>query len=156
MINGRWTFRCYVDHRGMNVVLDWLSKLSPKARQNLKRTLEQLATKPKTAWERPHASPLGNHIYVIRFNDENRTQWRVYGEHEDERGCFVLTNYGTERGGKYDPPPATCVATAMQHMADVRREWDGRSCLCLSTASGGLGGPRPSPSNLSPPRLVNN
>lgn len=138
---GPWTYRCYVDQKGNNIIIEWLKGLSAKARQNLKRTLEQLATKPRDAWGRPHASPTGDHIYVIHFKDENRTQWRIYGEHDDEHRCFVLTNYGTERGGVYKPSSADCSTTAKRHMVDVRKSWDVRTCSCLSTSNGhGLSG----------------
>lgn len=143
-----------MDNRGKNVIIEWLEGLSAKARQNLKRTLEQLATKQKIGWERPSASPLGNHIYVIRFNDENRTQWRVYGEHDDERSCFVLTNFGTERGGKYSPPADECIQLARKRMADVRGDWDGRTCLCLSRGVGNAKCARDGSGNLSSAGLV--
>jgi len=132
---GPWSFRCYVDEKGNNIIIEWLKNLSPKARQNLKRTLEHLAAKPRDAWSRPQASPLRDHIYVIHFKDENRTQWRIYGEHDDEHKCFVLTNYGTERDGQYDPPSADCSDTAKRRMVDVRQSWDARTCSCLSATN---------------------
>jgi hypothetical protein len=144
-----WTFRCYVHERGKNVVMDWLNGLSKKAMVNLKRTLEHLAQKPLTAWERPHSSPIGNHIYVIRFKDENSTQWRIYGEHDPSRGCFVLTNFGTERGGVYDPPSAQCSSLASSRMADCRQHWDERTCSCLSATASS-----PSSTNCAPRRLA--
>lgn len=132
-----WTFRCYVDARGANPVGDWLGTLSAKGRANLKRALEHLRQKHQVEWERPHSSPLGNNIYVIRFKDENRTQWRIYGEHEPARSCFVFTNSGTERGGVYDPPSSTCCSIASKRMVECRNDWDGRTCGCVvSTADG--------------------
>lgn len=148
---GPWDYRCYVDEKGNNIIIDWLRNLSPKARQNLKRTLEQLATKPRDAWSRPQASPLGDHIYVIHFRDENRTQWRIYGEHDDGHKCFVLTNFGTERGGQYDPPSADCSATAKRRMVDVRKSWGVRTCSCLSASNGAHGA---TASHLRPPGLA--
>jgi hypothetical protein len=124
-----WKFFCYRDDRGKNVVGDWLvtEVKSKKAQQNLRRTLEHLSMKEKDAWKKPQASGgLGNHIYVIRFKDENGTQWRIYGGHDDDRKCFVLTNYGTERGGKYIPPVGDCVALAARRMDVVREQWNQR------------------------------
>lgn len=132
MIKRRWGFIGYIDRRGKREIADWIASLSPKARQNFKRTLEHLSMKEKNSWERPQSSPLGNNIYVIRFQDENRTQWRVYGEHDDDHGCFVLTNFGTERGGEYIPPSAKCVSTAKERMEEVRGSWNTYASNSLS------------------------
>ena len=106
----RWTYRCYVDHRERDVIDAWLCGLSKKAKARLLRTLEHLSAKPKDLWERPHASPLGDHIYVIRFTDENRSQWRIYGEHHDDSECFVLCCFGSERNNRYEPPSEQCLS----------------------------------------------
>ena len=130
--------------------MTWLNGLSKKAMANLKRTLEHLAQKRITEWERPHSSSIGNNIYVIRFKDENGTQWRIYGEHELQQQCFVLTCHGTERGSVYDPPVAKCCDTASKRMAECREQWDARTCSCLDANGGG----QPVSSNFSAPKLA--
>jgi hypothetical protein len=145
-----WLYRCYVDHRGKSIVADWVKSKSKKAQMNLRRTLEHLSQKPRETWERPQSSSLGNHIYVIRFKDENGTQWRIYGEHDLQHKCFVLCCTGTERGNIYDPPSETCCATTVSRMAECRESWDTRTCSCLSESSGS----QPIPGNVFPTKLV--
>ena len=113
-----------------------MKPLAKKALANLRRTLEHLASKPKDYWERPHASPIGDNIYVIRFAEENRSQWRIYGEHDDDRECFVLCCHGTERDRRYHPTADVCRHTANTRMAECRQHWDVRTCQCLSGANG--------------------
>lgn len=98
-----WRWRCYCDHRGVDQIDRWLRNKSVKARAKFQRHREHLAQQPRTEWGRPHASPPGDHIYVIRFADENQTQWRVFGHFHDTGSWFVMTTTGTERDGTYDP-----------------------------------------------------
>lgn len=110
---------------------DWMGGLSKTAHANLKRTLEHLSQKPASEWVRPHSSSLKNHIYVIRFHDENRTQWRIFGGMAVEHGTFVLTNHGTERGGRYDPKADVCINTATSRLDLCLADWNRRTCSCL-------------------------
>lgn len=96
-------FHCQKDDRGAHHIKKWRADLSKTAKANLDRAMEHLKAQPLSNWERPNASPLGNNIYVIRFKDENRTQWRLYGHIHAEHDCFVASLGGTERGGKYLP-----------------------------------------------------
>jgi hypothetical protein len=128
-----WNYRCYVDHRGKNPVGEWLSGLSKKAQANLKRSLEILSCLEMTDWHKPNpASLTENHIYVIRFKDENGTQRRIYGHHDTQRKVFVLSTYGIEKGNKYDPPVKQCVSVCTIRMEQCNTEWDARTCACLS------------------------
>lgn len=70
---------------------------------DLRRSLQHLETKEPHYWARPHASPLGNHIYVIRFKSA-QGQFRLFGHHDQASQAFVITVFGTEKDGKYDPP----------------------------------------------------
>lgn len=99
----RWNFHCLISDRGVDTIDKWRDGLSKTAKANLDRALEHLRVQKKTEWDRPHASSVGNHIYVIRFKDENRTQWRLFGHFYDEHNCFVATLGGTERDGVYFP-----------------------------------------------------
>lgn len=108
----------------------WVSKsLSKKARANLDRTLEHLCVQPKTEWSRPHASPLGNHIYVIRFKDENRSQHRVAGHFHNETHLFVMTEPAIEKDDNYDPPNLTELAVHNKAVCDA--DFNGRTQACF-------------------------
>jgi hypothetical protein len=89
-----WGYKCFKDQRNKVIIVDWVKKeLSPKAWQYLKRSLENLAKRPISEWHKPNPSSkisTSNHIYVIRFKDENRTQWRIYGFHNHEKSMFSL------------------------------------------------------------------
>lgn len=97
-----WSFRCYCDHRGRNEIFLFLKSLDRKALMDLRRALQHLRTKKPHYWERPHASPLGNHIYVIRFKSA-QGQFRLVGHHDTKLRAFVITVCGVEKDGKYEP-----------------------------------------------------
>ena len=131
-----WEYRCYVDDRGNNVILNWLSGLSKKALAKFKRQLEILECLEIQDWHKPNpASLVKYHIYVIRFKDENRTQWRAYGHHDLPKKAFVLSFYGTEKDRKYDPTTKECIYKCTIRMEQCRTNWHGRTCACLSTSS---------------------
>lgn len=102
----RWKFRCMLTNRGICAIKPWLMRLSVRARANLDRTVEHLSLQPSQKWSRPDASPIGNHIYVIRFRDENGVQHRIFG-HFSCKGTpdasFVMTLEGYEKGDVYYP-----------------------------------------------------
>ena len=132
----KWKWRCFRDDQGTNVVIDWVTAKSKGGQARLKNALDQLSQLEKQHWHKPQpSSSIGNHIYVIRFSDENRTQWRIYGHHKDAIRTFVLTNYGTERGNKYDPPVERCLALGTERMDWCAKHWNSSTCSCLSTGS---------------------
>lgn len=87
--------------------------------------MQHLETKPSHYWERPHASPLGNHIYVIRFRS-TQGQFRLFGHHDNELRAFVKTLHGTEKGGKY--VPSNYEAIANRRMEECRAAGVRRTC----------------------------
>lgn len=99
----RWNFHQYVTSSSKEVIEKWASHISKKGRANLDRALDHLRDQPMTEWRRPEASPLGNHIYVIHFKDENRSQWRICGHFYMPHRTFVLTVGVKERDGQYIP-----------------------------------------------------
>lgn len=129
MADPLWKYRCFKDHRGLDVIDPWHKKLSAAARANFTRARQQLSHQPLTSWSRPHASPLGDHIYVIRFRDENRTQHRVFGHIEQAHTSFVMSVTGTERDNVYSPK------TYIKDVGDARNVCGGqyheRTCDCL-------------------------
>lgn len=129
-----WEFKCYKDRKKDIVVIQWIKhELSKKAWMSLKRSMEILAQRKIMHWERPHASFVSDsdRIYVIRFKDENSTQWRIFGFHDIQLCDFVMTNYGTERDNKYEPP----VAISTKHAESAReicyRNWHESVVACI-------------------------
>ena len=92
-----WRFKCFLSERGSDVIDEWHEKISKKGRAKLLRTMEHLVAQPLSEWARPYASPLRDHIYVIRFTDENRTQHRVIGHFHADTLYFILTQPAIEK-----------------------------------------------------------
>ena len=124
-----WTFLCYRNGSGRNQIYPQLRALSKQGTMNLRRTLEHLRVKPPSAWDRPQASPIGNHIYVIRFKDENRSQHRLFGHHESLYGEFVITLYGLEKDGNYAPP--NYLTTCLRRQCECLAHPGTHKCACL-------------------------
>lgn len=130
----QWDFKCYRNRRKIVVVAYWVKNdLSKKAWQSLKRSMEILDKREIIHWERPYASFVSSSdsIYVIRFKDENSTQWRIYGFHNSTLFNFVMTNYGTERGNKYDPPADVAAKRAADAMAICYKNWTDSVTSCI-------------------------
>lgn len=92
--------------RGAGVVSEWVrtERLSVKARARLDRALDHLLPLPKQDWHKPNpASSLGDNGYVIRFTDESRKQWRIFGHFHDPHSSFVMTFTGSEKDDVYEP-----------------------------------------------------
>lgn len=127
-----WRFRCLKSERGEDLIDRWKGKnLSKKATAKLERALEYLCVRPKSEWARPHASPLGNHIYVIRFSDENRAQLRVAGHFHGETRFFVMTQPAVEKDDKYDPENLTELANNHKNTCDTKFNDRTQECFYL-------------------------
>ena len=133
MTDSLWRYRCFLTQRGEHVIDAWHSRISAKGRGKLARALEHLAAQPKSEWSRPHASPVGNHIYVIRFTDENRTQHRLAGHFHGNSLAFILTLTAIEKDDKYDPSDYADRASANKVVCDA--DFDGRSTNCFVLAA---------------------
>lgn len=72
-----------------------------KARRDVE--IAYLRQQPLTRWTRPHASSLGDHLYVIRFRDENRKQHRMFGFADIPHHLFVICLTGYEKDNVYHP-----------------------------------------------------
>lgn len=123
-----WSFRCYQDHRGRNEIHLFLSTLDCKALIDLRRAMQHLQTKASQYWARPHASPLGNHIYVIRFKSA-QGQFRLFGHHDDNLRAFVITAHGVEKGRRYVPRNYEDIAN--RRMEQCRRDPQRFTCQGL-------------------------
>lgn len=131
-----WHYRCRLAPRGTCVIKPWLRSLSIKAQAKLDRTIEHLCSQPKQSWSRPHASPLGDNLYVIRFKDQTGMQHRVFGHFAGDDLSFVMTLTGYEKDDTYHS--ASYQLDADQHRTDCE---SGRSCrtipcLCLDPVYG--------------------
>lgn len=101
---GKWNFHFWSRDGRPESPCDMFSPpLSKKARGRLSLSLDHLAQQPKDEWSRPHASPLGDHKYVIRFKDETGGQKRLFGHFYDAHSAFVITLSGYEKDGQYHP-----------------------------------------------------
>lgn len=109
------------------VISEWIktSHLSNKSQAKMDRSLDQLKQLPKTSWSRPHASSLGNSIYVIRFKDVNGTQLRVFGHFFDDHKAFVMTFEGYEKDNVYYP--STYPKMAQRHKADCDKDFSNKT-----------------------------
>ncbi|MDD2711304.1 MAG: hypothetical protein PHU77_00150 [Simplicispira sp.] len=103
-MNRNWNIHEMLD-RSSGVITAFVTgrECSKKAEAKFDRTLDHLVQQERASWSRPKASPLGDHIYVIRFEDENRKQLRVFGHFDDKQHCFVMTLSGGEKNDTYYP-----------------------------------------------------
>jgi hypothetical protein len=67
-----WSFLCYRNDAGRNLIYPHLSALSKQGMMNLRRTLEHLRVKPQTSWDRPQASPNRDWMH-----DRERRGWEA-------------------------------------------------------------------------------
>ena len=137
----KWEFKCYKDRRNIVVVASWVKNdLSKTAWMRLKRALEILSNQKIMEWDRPNASFVSDsdRIYVIRFKDENSTQWRIYGFHDIKLCHFIMTNYGTERGNKYEPTVEKSTSDAESAREICYRNWNESVFTCIQGSSAGL------------------
>jgi hypothetical protein len=118
----KWNFHERVDERKKNgVISTWITKdhLSKASQAKFDRALDQLKTLPKAYWSKPNpASSIGNHTFVIRFSDVNRSQLRVFGHFFDNHECFVMTANGYEKDNVYYPTNYQDVAKAFKEQCD--------------------------------------
>ncbi|HXA48565.1 MAG TPA: hypothetical protein VNW52_13100 [Burkholderiaceae bacterium] len=133
-----WGYRCFLSSRGDDVIDEWLSTISKKGKAKLERTLEHLCVQPKTEWDRPHASSLGHHIYVIRFKDETGMQHRVFGHFHDKEKTFALTLTGFEKDDKYHPSDYHERATDNKSICDASYPSRTKECFVLAAHKSAL------------------
>ena len=98
--SGRWNFHLKHDIHKDKYFDKTISK---KGRAKFDAALDHLSIMAKDKWQRPHASPVNNSKYVIRFTDENRKQHRLFGHFYDKHSAFVITLTGYEKDNVYYP-----------------------------------------------------
>ena len=125
-----WTWFCFVDRRGKDVIDAWHAGLSVVARANFSRARDHLSQLRFELWSKPHpASSIGHHIYVIRFKDESSKQWRVFGHSVASRRAFVMSFIATEKDNVYIPSDSA--ARAKKHQGIVASDFAKSTCPCF-------------------------
>ena len=98
-----WKIYWFIPSSGRNNFAKWDAKLSLKGRIKRNTALKYLRVEPLSRWTRPEASPLGNHLYVIHFSDENGAAHRMCGFIDLSNHAFVICVTMIEKDGKYNP-----------------------------------------------------
>ena len=129
-------------NRGGGVISKWLreSRIDKKAQARFERALDQLQKLPKASWHKPNpASIIGDHTYVIRFTNANRSQHRVFGHFFDPHSSFVMTFNGNERDNAYLPSNYQLLAQQFRSACDTdffsqTRAFPDRCSICQKAA----------------------
>lgn len=130
-----WKWFCFKDHKGNDVIDPWCKSLSGAARGKFSRSRDQLRGQPKQNWSKPQpASNVGDHIYVIRFSDENRMQHRVFGHFHDVQAGFVMTLTGYEKDYAYYPDTYRAEGKDRKSLCD--NDFVGRTRRCFDSVGG--------------------
>jgi len=98
-----WEIRCFLKESGRNEAEKWHLALNKRMQVRLRTHLNHLRFQPEQRWTRPDAAALGDHLCVIHFKDENRTQHRLTGYFDIKNHAFVICVYGFEKDGVYTP-----------------------------------------------------
>lgn len=99
-----WTFRCYLDANGADVIDAWLGAQNDKIQAKFDQRVRHLRQQPRDKWVRPYFDTLSDDcsgLGEIRFEVGN-VQHRVIGFASDEME-FTLVFVATEKGGKFVP-----------------------------------------------------
>ncbi|WP_431107626.1 hypothetical protein [Variovorax paradoxus] len=123
-----WEFRLWLTATGRNEHAKWDSELSKKGRARRNVSMKFLRDKPAAQWSRPEASPLGDHVYVIRFKDENGTQHRLFGYHDLDHHAYVICFEGFEKDHVYHPP--NYEERVRKCRSDIKGQFDQRTIVC--------------------------
>lgn len=119
-----WTFRCYVDAQGNDVIDQWYRTQPPKLRAKFDARLHYLRAQPRSGWVRPYFDILKNDcagLAEIRF-EFNNVQYRPLGCFSGELN-FTFLLVALEKQRKFVPPNACTQALARKNeiATDARR-----------------------------------
>lgn len=123
-----WAIYWYLTDSGRNNFTKWDAKLSLKGRVKRNTALKYLRVEPLSRWVRPEASPLGNLLYVIHFNDENSTAHRMCGFIDLAHHAFVICATMIEKDGTYNPNDYE--ARTLSSQIDVQADFDKHTLEC--------------------------
>jgi hypothetical protein len=116
MLN-KWTFKGFIDDKGINIMDDWYkNEMSTKAQARLDKILEHFRDSPLSGWRGKYFEQLKGveGIYEIRFIVQN-IQYRPLGCFAPTQGDFTFLIGAKEQGDAFVPKLAP-------ELAEKRRE----------------------------------
>jgi Phage derived protein Gp49-like (DUF891) len=96
-----WTYRCYDDGNSPNLWRRWYDKTAP-ARGAHDATFDML--EQMEVWGQPNFKSLGQGLWEVRFQGQDRRQWRVFGSIDQGIQEFCALNIGYHKDRRYTPP----------------------------------------------------
>ncbi len=106
-----WTFRCYLDADGMDVINEWREAQEDKFQAKIDTRFKYLQQQPRECWTRPDFDTLkgvGKGLGELRLKYKN-VQHRVIGFASGEMEYTWLLP-AKEVGGKFVPKNACAIA----------------------------------------------
>lgn len=99
----RWTFRSYIDDRGIDVISDWYERATKQARSKFRSKLNILGNLDRAEWRRPLFDTLSDEcagLSEIRF-EANNVPWRPLGFFQGD--VFILVICASKDGNRWIP-----------------------------------------------------
>jgi len=122
-----WTFRCYLDEHGTDVIYEWYKAQPDGLRTKLETRLRFLRQRRREEWTRPHFDSLDDDckgLGELRFQFKN-VQYRVLGFASGAME-YTWVMVAKEVGGRF-VPKNTCAEAQVRKevvMADRSRSRD--------------------------------
>ena len=116
-----WTFYDYVDETGTNLIFEWLSGLSVKARAKVQTRIRNLERLPREQWGDWTGSLVGSGwegILEMRFFVDRVRLRPLFCYGPGQRSATILMG-AVEVGGEIEPRSAS--ATCRARASEVRR-----------------------------------
>jgi hypothetical protein len=122
-----WTFRCYLDAVGVDVIGEWYEGQPDQLQAKFDTRIRYLRQQSRDKWIRPHFDTLGEDcagLGELRFEWKN-TQYRIIGFASGKMEYSWLMP-AIERGGKFEPRETCAIAQRRKAeiLADRRRARD--------------------------------
>ncbi|SRR6266446_4080297 len=114
-----WTFKCFLNARGVDLFDIWYNELSDQGQAKLDVIVEHFRDKPHTKWGGNYFFPLTGYsgIFEIKFRDAN-VVYRPLGCFGPDRRDFTFLIGAREQGDEFLPPNAPVIA--MQRMEIIK------------------------------------
>lgn len=123
-----WTFRCYVDGRGVDVIDEWYLVQPDDLQAKFDTRMRYLQQQPRAKWTRPHFDVLGEEcvgLGELRFEWKN-IQYRLIG---CPSGKLIYTwlMVAIEKGDRFEPRDTCGICQRRKREAESDRRWS-RDC----------------------------
>jgi hypothetical protein len=118
-----WTFLDFVDHRGRNLIHDWIEGLPMKARVRLQVQIPILAGLPLLRL--PYTRMLEGEcdgLFEIRIEVDN-VQYRPLAYYGPEKREITILTGATEVGGQLQPPGICATALSRRDLVEQDRRY---------------------------------